>query len=478
MRDAKFADVLRRLSNPERRILKIRRVQFEGLVGFADGSVEPASSLVAICGGTGSGKSAFLEAISYSLDPASHDDHASLERLKGAKINLAIDTPSGSYTCATDLPLNERVEVGDSPPVSILRLEDRVSAEARFSSGIELVVLLDGVDEQQFDRLQLEMTSHICGKAYKSISIYEVEVEAGLIVPFFQIELPDVSYDSRTMATGELSICYLVWKAFTAPALSVLLVEEPEAFLPPSKHQWVYRMLVVACDARSLAIVVTSHSAELIAEFEGTNIIPLKLEGGQTRIPIGGESKARTLNRLGLSPSRIAVFLVEDEIARSTLNEILAWGDFPISLKYEILDLKGAANIVSVLERLPSVPNKIDVVGVLDGDMQPTYSAHPQSARLSFLPFLPSVEEVYFALLDEAPRALLNTIARNKDAVATALGAHVGIDKHDRFRRLAEDLGYEPGELAKRTFAYWSTKNKKTLQTLKKRLTKQLALPL
>ena len=198
MRDAKFGDILRRLHREGRRIARIRKIEFEGLLGFANGSVEPASPIVAICGGTGSGKSALLEAISYSLDPTSHDNHASLERLRDAKINIAVDTPAGTYTCSSDLAAATRVEVGEAPAVSILRLEDGVSSEARFSSDVDLDALLDGVDKQDLDKIQLEMVSHICGKAYTSISVHEVEVDAGRIVPFFKIAVDATEYDSRT----------------------------------------------------------------------------------------------------------------------------------------------------------------------------------------------------------------------------------------------------------------------------------------
>ena len=161
-------------------------------------------------------------------------------------------------------------------------------------------------------------------------------------------------------------------------------------------------------------------------------------------------------------------------MAEALLEEVLEWGEFPITLNLEVMDMKGAANIVGLLERMPSILGRIEIVGILDGDMTAIYSGHAEAARMAFLPFEPTAEDIFLEILQAGKKPMLDMIARTNESVQQALADNAAPDKHDRFRLVAQDLGYTSRDLAKRLFAVWAKANRKQLQEFKRELAKLL----
>src|SRR5687768_8799100 len=94
---AKLNDLRRALEqrNPNA-VPCIRSLAFSQLPGFADASIEPNASFLAICGGTGVGKTALLELIYTALAPIPETDPTRpAARLGSAvQIQLAVTSPS------------------------------------------------------------------------------------------------------------------------------------------------------------------------------------------------------------------------------------------------------------------------------------------------------------------------------------------------------------------------------------------------
>jgi len=257
------------------------------------------------------------------------------------------------------------------------------------------------------------------------------------------------------MATGELSVFYLAWSlAFSQPG-SIILIEEPEAFLPPLSHPAVFALICQSSVENQHAFVISTHSAEIASQFHEANLLSVRVQGGKSLVPSTRESKLRVLSRLGLLPAKSGVLFVEDRLAKIVLEEFLHHYEFAISARLEIAERDGDGGVHAALKGLPNGLSSLTFLGVLDGDVKARAQRWKVAESLVFLPFALSMEREFFAVLSARTTAFAKEINRAQDAVEDALVAHNGADYHDRFGFLAEDLGVSYDALARICFRLW-----------------------
>lgn len=428
-------------------------VSFKDLPGFENAAVPLDATFFAICGGTGVGKSALLELLFQLL--AWEDSRDPSMRLGSCEARVNVTLRDQSYTSSLAVGTLTLTSTGPTPNCSFIGLADRTSTAQDFFRSSDIETLKEGVAGRAMPDKLKDTIGYICRNSYNVITFYEVEFQPDRILPFFEVERDGVHYDSRTMATGELSVFYLAWALAFSEPWSIILIEEPEAFLPPLSHQAVFGLICQSSVENHHAFVISTHSAEIASQFSEPNLISVRVQGGKSLVPTTRESKLRVLSRLGLLPAKTGVLFVEDRLAQIILAELLHHYEFAISANLEIAERDGDGGVHAALKGLPSDLSSLTFLGVLDGDVRTKAEKWKVAESLVFLPFASAMEREFFAVLLARTSAFAKEIGRNQETVEDVLAAHNGADFHDRFNFLAEDLGVSYDTLARTCFRLW-----------------------
>lgn len=477
MKLASLSDLRRALEARDRESVPCFRVlEFSNLPGFVDAKIELNATFLAICGGTGVGKTALLEVIYSALAALPEKDVLRpAQRLGSAEATLKVSYPGGEYN--RTLKLNELEEnwPGFATEVQIIGLGDRTSdLQSRFcGKDVDVDVLKEGVPSSEFTQEAREMVSMICQKNFTRVVVYETEGEEDRVAPLFEAETATGTYDSRTMASGELSVLYLAWAINRIPEQGIILIEEPEAYLPPGSHASVFGLICAATVRRRLGLVVTTHSAEIASQVAKTNLICVRTQAGLSLLPSSANAKHRVLSRLGLQPQRSAVLFVEDDAAKIVLGEILAMFDFAITSSVEIVTSNGAGRVRTTLRSLPKGIQSFSFLGILDGDMAAEAGGWDIKDSLLFLPFDVGIEQEFLDCIADRPESLGRTVNRTKAQVEEQLAHMPGHDPHDRFKHLADSLGVPLDAFTRASFNQWLKRPRK--KTAAKRFAHALA---
>ena len=231
MRSAAAASYWRAIDKSPKRPVEIRRFQFRDLAGVSDGEITFTSPITAICGLSGTGKSALLRAIWAVLDWNSANQRIEVKnRLSGAALRATI--------VVEDVDFDNSIIVDDDRlistlpmPIQVLHFDPSIvagSLQQKFGSLRGLPGLLDAYEPIEFTAEEVGTIAFVARKDYRSIRIYEIDEFEGEVLPFAQINDGRHSYDTRTMSLGEISIILCFWALRRAERGAIFLAEEPE----------------------------------------------------------------------------------------------------------------------------------------------------------------------------------------------------------------------------------------------------------
>jgi hypothetical protein len=443
-------------SSPILSSLAIRNVP-----GFADTTITPSIGFLAICGGTGVGKTALLDLLYYALCPHPDASGKGSMRLTGAEVEVAFDFPGSNYIRALKIVDGLDESPGYPQGVTLLDLAKRATDAQSVFVNSNISVLVDGLSSYDLGESTTSLISHVCRKAYDKITVFETEGMGDEIIPFFKVISGTLCYDSRSMATGELSAIYLAWALHHVPVNSVVLIEEPEAYLPPASHAAMFSVVCQAAVTRGLCVVVTTHSATIASQLSAQNLLSIRLEGGLSVLAKTGDSKLRVLSRLGLAAQKHAVLFVEDRLAKSILDEILGVYEFAVSCNIEVVDTGGGIGTVKrAVEGIPLNLESFVFLGVLDGDARAEANNWPCIDRVEFLPFVEPAEKEFLDEIRKRPKKFAAMAGRKLDRLEEALALITGQDHHDQFSKLASRLSLMDGVMIDLSFKLWSSNQK------------------
>lgn len=457
---------------------RIKKISLQGLPGVRDLDLRLDTGFLAICGGTGTGKSALIEAIYSSVKGEDDPQAFAAKRLEGTAYEIVVDTPDARFVRSGTLGGQDEAQDDYKPGARLVSLADRTSTLQQAFSELDLNVIKDGVSPVEMNDADREALSLVCGKHYQSVIYYELEIREGITAPFFEVvESPAMAYNSSTMSTGELSAFYLCWACLNAEAFGLLFVEEPEAFLPPASHRALVGLLGKHAIAKRLGLIITTHSTTVASEVPETSLVSLRRANSQSE-PLVGDVRARVLRRLGLVPPKRCVAIVEDRLAAQVLNEIISIGALDDYAQFEIIvEVDGASAIISALEKMPKDVLSILLLGVLDGDQAEELAASKVRYPTVLLPFDVQMEGVLIHALRHKLDELPSLIGRDIETIRDALAQHEGEDDHDRFRAIAGTLRVEDSALARIALRFWmesAEKNATAVRTLVATLIEQL----
>ncbi len=225
--------------------------------------------------------------------------------------------------------------------------------------------LLEESGAKVLDGFLLQSVTDLVRRDYEEVRWYSVDIVDSPfrdivgddVVPAFVVRHQGATYDFRTMGLGELSAHVLMWllsysRENDAP---LLLLDEPEAFLPPPSRDVVLSYLLES-SLKGRRVVVASHSLELIqpAVAAGAALILSRSAG---KIDIRNASEADVQERVaglfGQTQAPQVLLLCEDESAYVFSDELLRQMAPRIWSVSRFLWLTGFGNLRAVWNNMP-----------------------------------------------------------------------------------------------------------------------------
>jgi len=323
----------------------------------------------------------------------------------------------------------------------------------------DLLEMRDEYDPQAPDPSRRDDLQRIVGREYEEIDWYAFEMEPTdpdisdlfkwggeqSLVPYFEVTYKGLRYNSGEMGLGEFSAHLLLWilEQYREQTGLTLLLDEPDAYLPPVGVISLLSRLLGICLERDWRLVLATHSTETIEEAvaAGAFVLLRTEDDGSTSATssIDAPDAADAL----LHPRSVRrVAVVEDESACRMLEALLATLGRPFLETTEIIWGTGAGDVLKVRDHLPRSPApKVGFVCVFDGD-QRSQVRPGQGERWPSL-FLPT---------DQDPDEIFRTARTSPAHLAERLGAPVGelsrfldqyeaSDAHDWVNHLADRYG-------------------------------------
>lgn len=460
MRRAKLDDIQRRLrerspqSHP-----RLTRLRVEGLSGFEDFEITPGTGFVTFCGGTGSGKSSLLDicdvaaGYQWSGERRSHS-----ARLEGVSADIELSSSEGAFSATGRLDQVAGADKEGYDSVLLVGLAERTYGMQSRVLFYDISSLKEGVTPYELEQELVDFLSYVCRRNYSKVTIWELENEDGDVLPYFELHESSGHYGSEGMGSGELSAFYIAWALRYVSARSVILIDEPEAFLPPSSHEAVYYFIAHIAVVKRLCVIITTHSPALAAIVPPNSLFAIRRVGDVSKME-GSNSAAKTLTRLGLKPTATCILYAEDALVRDVVLEVIAKFDLQTVCNFDVTIRPGGKDVLKrAVENASHDLKYVKIAGVLDGDVKAEAAGWDCIDRLAFLPFRTAPEQEMLSLATTNLKSLARLLDRDAAAVQDALADSVGADHHERLRLLAERLGYSTADLTRRAWQLWLKK--------------------
>lgn len=430
-------------------------ITLSNLAGFKDDTFETENGFVCVCGGTGQGKTALLQLIQRALTSS---DEGRVPKHMPARVEIA-DVAVKIRFAENEFSMTGAA--GEYPAgVQLIDLWDRTFRPLKYFRRQNIEILKEGITPTEFGAELVEDISAACSKRYDKIVAFEVEAEDDEIIPFFEVAESSLQYDSLTMATGELSILYLAWALNRGDRGAIFLIEEPEAYLPPISHEHIVRLIAEAAYRRGLAIIFSTHSANIVDSVPEKNVLPLRREAGYSVVAKGPQAKMRALQRLGLRPQRKMILIVEDVCSQIITREMIggAGANFWIDAEV-VVEPNGESGIREFLRRIPKAIQSTVIIGVLDGDQAGKVGTDEKTLKLVFLPMTEAPEVALIAAVRRNMPMFSKYSGRERERVEDAIESAIHLDKHEIIQRLASLLGLSVENIIKIALEAWKSES-------------------
>ena len=309
---------------------------------------------------------------------------------------------------------------------------------------------------------RLDDISRIIGRDYETVEWYSLEIEPGderaaeqfswggqqSLVPYFKVSTHGREYDSTEMGLGELSVHLLFWvlEQYRDSENLTLLLDEPDAFLPPVGVFGLLGRLSAFCLQRKWNLILTTHSDELIrAAMEHQVFTYLHVnDAGETSAvhSIADPTAAETLLP---RPAVDMVVVCEDESASYLAQALIDVVDPVLRSRATFIWGGGHAALTAVDQNLRKPPGRpsIRFVFAYDGDMRDRAPVPGYWARI-FLPTDRSPDELLRELSGDAG-ALASALGVDQERLARVLRSLAGRDAHDWVNEICELVGRQVG---------------------------------
>lgn len=283
-------------------------------------------------------------------------------------------------------------------------------------------------------------------------------------VPYFRVTYRGHPYSSPDMGLGEFSVHFLLWileqyadrgGLEDRKKITTLLLDEPDAFLPPRGVRSLLACLQDVCLRRGWTLILSTHSEEMIdRSLDHDAFLMLRVDdNGETEILDGPDTPSLASELLGRSPLEQVIF-VEDEVAASILEVAIARADQGYKDRVVIVWGNGHGYMRDLLKNLPHPPNpRVRFAFVFDGDQRNKPLDPGRGWPVTFLPTEGEPDELLRSV-----RAELSTNAHlfgtNATQMSVFLDSLDGENSHDWVIKLGDK--YERRRVLPTLSALWA----------------------
>ncbi|MEY8336656.1 AAA family ATPase [Lachnospiraceae bacterium 62-35] len=449
MRKAKKTDYWDR-AYKRKYLNSVSGVELNGLnnlqeISFSDG-------ITAICGLNGAGKSTVIAAVKDILGVilTESDRH----KLKGSTVNgkvvsekkeIRCSNCTGYRLCDTGYDLDKIIYLDCDESNNI---QEFTIKQANFEE------LLEQNEEYRLSEEEIEDICYLTGKRYQDCRVWEFEeIEEIGTVPYFQVTIDQIEYDSRSMGRGEHFLLYLFWCINKCNQGTIVIIEEPETYISICSQMHFSNYLGKQMAEKGIQIIMTTHSPYLLEHIKNGNIRIVSRMGNIAMVTKPDDNMMAE-DILGVSQNYMGTLFVEDRIAYDFLSIILE-DKAPYILKRYTIDIaEGGEKAISCRLEFPASDRiKYDFIGVYDGDMRNRLNTEKLQWKWVFLPGNKPLEELYREYLHntENIKKFCDSMGKSDSQIITMLATIDGNDHHDWFEELRKFLGVD-GRMLVRVF--------------------------
>ncbi|MEH0985852.1 ATP-dependent nuclease [Micromonospora sp. CPCC 205556] len=217
-----------------------------------------------------------------------------------------------------------------------------------------------------FDSAVRSHVGRILGMAYDQLEFIEVR-HGNKKADLATATKGSSRYSENHMGFGEGRTLYLVDAMEGAPEKSLFVLEEPETALHGDAQVRFAQYLVDVVYRRRHQVVLTTHSSAILGELGRTSVVYLGRQADGALSATTGLSTYQVDSYLLKRHQGRATICVEDEFAKTLLNEIIRLCDRHLLAGISFLIVGGGEQIPGAVEVLRNAG--VRSVGVCDGDM-------------------------------------------------------------------------------------------------------------
>ena len=338
------------------------------------------------------------------------------------------------------------------------------------------------------DDKRVEDLTRIVGREYSSVEwsqldLLPAETEVAEIfkwgsdqatVPYFRVEHRGFTYSGREMGLGEFTMHLLMWilEQYRPVEDLTLLLDEPDAFLPPVGVERLLHRLLIICAERGWQLILSTHSEEMIrtaVRREAFVLLHVDVTGKTKAMPSRGNRNIAA--PLLTKPSAEYVLFCEDESAFYLVQSMLRASDHLQPSTVAIAWGKGHGYMRSLRDALPK-PARFGIrfVFVFDGDQWDSVQAQEGRWPSRFLPTEKDPDTLFRQALDLD--VLSTRLGVSTATVESYLAAIEGYENHDWVNHLADHFG-RPATLTALADAWVSQHAKYSAEFVKQMTSKQ-----
>lgn len=310
----------------------------------------------------------------------------------------------------------------------------------------DLDSMTEEFEPRELSHDELDDVSRVVGRDYEKVEWFALEIEPPdetvaarfrwggeqSIMPYFRVQYRGRNYDSLEMGLGELSVHMLFWileqyRQEEKPL--TLLLDEPDAYLPPVGVVSLLARLSKICQDRKWQLVLTTHSEELIrTAVENRSFTFLQQDGLGASVAVQSADDPTVADLLLPMPTIERVMFCEDEVAAVLARELLESFDKRAVARTAILWGGGTGALTGLRQHIPSHRHpRVQFQFMYDGDQR--------DESLSSLPWGP-----HFLPSEQSPDELLFELRTDIAGLSIALG----IDELHLRRTLESLEGHDP----------------------------------
>ncbi len=410
--------------------------------------------LTTFCGPNGVGKSILLK----SIDAAINYDTPVFSMNSGIpQGSLEVSGLNGDNEFMVLRDASTVLKEGEIPQSAFM---DSGSFTARLSdvwANIkEIEEVLGEVQPLELKEEDLDDARYLTCRNYRYVRMFEVDV--GFSAPYFEVGYGSADYDSRNMGLGELNALTYWWFLRRSERNSLLLIEEPEAFLSALSQEHLAHVLAKFIVRKRLSVVISTHSGAFMKITPQASLIFLTRDG-EGRVNAHQKPHSSMMKSVGIHHRLSAIVYVEDLAAKCLTKEIIRHCDPDLFLGVEVHDMGGDGEVASALRPNMNLQSQLRFVAAFDGDLRGN-EPKDLSASSLFLPGDVAFEVALKGLFDQDYDRACDAL--NDPDAKQILASLEGLDHHDWLTSLADGLGRDVPNVISSLFPIWLS-NKESL---------------